>query len=279
MSKFNFGVECDIDDESFEKATKGGEKDRYKNMFVYGLASDASEDLEGQTLYPSGYDFEPLLKSGYVNLEHYQVRKGDPQYWIGEPVSAHVKDEEFFIKAKLWEHSPLARNFYDKIIEMKKSGSKRRPGFSIEGSAIEKDPFNKNRIIKARIKNVAVTFSPVNGNSFLDIVKGQQKQDFITPSIEEITQMNSFIESTPYLFQYEAEDGSIITVAKDFSIRVERNGVKKAMGVESMRPLMPESLDKNMKNLETARTILKSFEGGKINKQIGEKIIRKIFFS
>lgn len=120
MSKFNFGVECDIDEESFEKATKGSEKDRYKNMIISGLASDASEDLEGQTLYPSGYDFEPLLKSGYVNLEHYQVRKGDPQYWIGEPVSAHVKDEQFFIKAKLWEHSPLARNFYDKIIEMKK---------------------------------------------------------------------------------------------------------------------------------------------------------------
>ena len=44
-----------------------------------------------------------------------------------------------------------------------------------------------------------------------------------------------------------------------------------------MRPLMPESLDKNMKNLETARTILKSFEGGKINKEIGEKNNKKNF--
>ena len=128
---FNFGVECDVDEESFEKATKGSSSDRYKNMVIFGRASDNSVDQEGQSLSPSGYDFSYFLKSGKINLEHYTTRKQDPSAWIGEPIEAYVKGEEFFIKAKLWEHQPKARAFYDTVVNMKKSGSSRKAFFHI----------------------------------------------------------------------------------------------------------------------------------------------------
>lgn len=270
-NKFNFGVDIDIDEESFEKATKGNASDRYKNMIISGLASDSSIDQEGQSLLPSGYDFSYFLKSGKINLEHFTTRKQDPSSWLGEPIEAYVKGEEFFIKAKLWEHQPKARAFYDTIVAMKKSGSKRRAGFSIEGKAIEKDPFNPNKILKARIINCAVTLDPVNQNSWLDISKGQQSKDFIEPVYDEKS-----YEGSPYLMQYELEDGSVLTVNKDFSIKITKVPIKKTMDTGSMAPLMPESLDKKLTNLESAKAIMKSINSNTINKSIGEKILRKI---
>ena len=59
------------------------------------------------------------------------------------------------------------------------SGSTRRPGMSIEGKALERDPKNEKHITKAIINNIALTFTPVNFNSYLDFVKGVQEQDFI----------------------------------------------------------------------------------------------------
>lgn len=274
IDKFNFGVELDVDEESFEKATKGSSSDRYKNMVIFGRASDNSVDQEGQSLSPSGYDFSYFLNSGKINLEHYTTRKQDPSAWIGEPIEAYVKGEEFFIKAKLWEHQPKARAFYDTVVNMKKSGSSRKAGFSIEGKATEKDPFNPNKILKARILNCAATFDPVNQNSWLDIVKGQQIKDFIEPVYDEKS-----YEGSPYLMQYEAEDGSIITINRDMSIKIDRAGIKKTMDTASIKPLMTESLDKRIKNMELAKSILKSVNGNKIEREFGKEIIKKIFYS
>ena len=50
---------------------------------------------------------------------------------------------------------------------------------SIEGKALERDPKNEKHITKAIINNIALTFTPVNFNSYIDFVKGIQSQDFI----------------------------------------------------------------------------------------------------
>ena len=62
---------------------------------------------------------------------------------------------------------------------MRESGSTRKPGMSIEGRALERDPKNEKHITKAIINNIALTFTPVNFNSYIDFVKGVQVQDFI----------------------------------------------------------------------------------------------------
>ena len=49
---------------------------------------------------------------------------------------------------------------------------------SIEGRALERDPKNPKHITKAIINNIALTFTPVNFNSYIEIAKGIQTQDF-----------------------------------------------------------------------------------------------------
>ena len=232
-NSFNFFVGVDIDEDIYKASKEAIGDKRYKNMVIYGLASDSSEDSEGEFMDPSGFIIDDFLKSGYLNLEHYTTRKGDPQYWIGEPVEGHVKNNEFFVKGKLWEHHPLARNFWDTMLIMKASGSKRKPGFSIEGKALERHPLNKKRVTKAKINHCAVTMTPVNKNSFFDIVKGEQKQDFITPQLK---------VDSKYIYEFE-DGGKVYGITKSFEIE------EKAVDTTSSAALRRESLDPNVKHI------------------------------
>lgn len=156
-----------------------GDPRRYRNMILEGVASDNSKDLMGDIMEPEGFDFDHFLKFGLVNLDHLPTRakENKSRYWVGEPIDAKVKDNKFWVKVKLWEKSEEAREFYDKACEMQESGSSRKPAFSIEGSTIEKDPMNKKRTKKAFITNLAVTFNPVNTNSFAEIKKSIENWD------------------------------------------------------------------------------------------------------
>lgn len=259
---FNFFVESDIEDDVFEKAKKAKGDDRYKNMILFGKASDNSVDSQDEILEPSGFDIEEFLSTGLINLEHYTVRKASAKYWIGEPIDAYVDGDEFFIKTKLWDTHPEARNLWDTIIAMKESGSSRKPGYSIEGKTMQKDSKNPKRIKKAKISHCAITFSPINKNSWVEIVKGEQKSDFIP-----ITHDSSETDGGVYLIQMETE-GSVITVGRDYSIKVDK---KKAVDSETSRQLAKESLDKKKRT----SLILKTYEKGLITKALAKELMLK----
>ena len=185
---FNFFVPLDLFDKSkgaadVTKYPKGDDR-RYENMVFEGLASDNSVDFEGESMEPSGFDISYFMKHGLFNLDHLTSRAKElkSRFWIGEPISAEIKGNKFFVKGRLWKNSPEARAFWDKCIEMKESGATRRPGMSIEGKALERDPKNPKRITKAQINNIALTMTPVNYNSYMDMVKGVQNEDFIATS-------------------------------------------------------------------------------------------------
>ena len=78
------------------------------------------------------------------------------------------------------------------------SGTDRKPGFSVEGRALERDKNNPKKVTKALITNVAMTMTPVNANSFADIVKGVQTVDFVEDNKEEINNgsNNVLVEQT-----------------------------------------------------------------------------------
>ena len=154
-NEFNFFVDVDIPDDIYKAAKDAKGDEKYDNMIIYGLASDSGKDSEGEIMEPNGFQIDDFLKSGLINLEHFTTRKGDPAYWIGEPLEGHIKDNKFFVKAKLWKASQLARNFWDTCLIMKASGSTRKPGFSIEGKALERHPLNKMRVTKAKINHLA----------------------------------------------------------------------------------------------------------------------------
>lgn len=261
MENFNFFVGVDIDEDILKASTNTSKENRYKNMIVKGLASDSSEDVEGEFMEPDGFEFDEFLKSGYLNLEHFTTRKGDPQFWIGEPLGGEVKNNKFFIEGKLWEHHPLARNFWDTMLIMKSSGSTRRPGFSIEGKALERDPLNKKRVTKAKINNVALTFSPVNKNSFMDIVKGTQKEDYIEPEVDMPINSN-------YIFEFSKE-GKKYGITKSFKIE-EIEGTQKSVTTDTVSALRKESLDGEIKNI-----IRKSLRSGRITPRKAFFVLKK----
>lgn len=127
-------------------------------------------DLDGQILDVNGFDYKPLLTKGFFNLEH--KGREDYSYLVGEPDKAYVKDGSFYVEGKLYKDNPKAVSIYQLGQILKKSGSSRKIGYSIEGKAIEKDPANPNRITKALISNVAITVSPKNDGTEL-IFKGE----------------------------------------------------------------------------------------------------------
>ena len=143
-----------------------------------------------------------------VNYEH-QAKKS-PKAFVGEPVMAEIKDNKLFVKAKLWEKHPLARDLWDTLHIMKESGSDRKLAWSIEGVPLQLDPRNKNHITKAMITHMALTFMPKNGQTYADICKGgmnvvQEEPDYDIPA------------NVDFLFKGKLGDCEF-TLNKDFTI-------------------------------------------------------------
>lgn len=236
----------------FEKAKSNKPEDKYKNMVFWSMASDNSEDSDGETLEPSGYDIKSFIDRGLINLEHFTTRKGDSKYWIGEPIDAKVKNNKLFIKGKLWEKHPLAQSFWDTIQYMKESGSTRKPGMSIEGTVIERDPVNPKRVTKARINHAAVTMAPKNKNSWLDIVKGEY-EDLYVENAPDIKANGG----TEYILDFTRDDGTRIRIDKNFNIKVDKamsagteTGTDLTGKDTNGAALKKESLKKKMINLQ-----------------------------
>lgn len=241
-SRFNFFTEANFEKSSFNPLDYPiGDDRRYERMIFEGLASDASEDAEGESMEPNGFIIDRFLKHGLINLDHLTSRSpiNKSRFWIGAPISAKVENNKFYVKCQLWKKSPEARAFYDKALEMKESGTNRKPGFSIEGKALERDKSNPKKIKKALITNLAMTMTPVNANTFADIVKGVQTKDYVDYEFES----DKDFRTTNILLEME-KDGHILSIDKDFRIRIE--------------PL-------KAKNDEILKNLFKSYEEGYIS--------------
>jgi hypothetical protein len=101
-----------------------------------------------------------------------------------------------------------------KALEMLASGTDRKPGFSVEGRALERDKNNPKKVTKALITNVAMTMTPVNANSFADIVKGVQTVDFVESNKEEISNGSNNV-----LVELQ-KDGYNIKIDKSFNVTI-----------------------------------------------------------
>lgn len=138
------------------------------SMFVEGLASTDKLDLDQQILKPSGFILDYFKKSGFVNWNHQSSIS--PDAIIGEPVEAKVNDENFFLKAKLYGWSNLAKNIYTIAVNLEKDkNSDRTLGWSVEGLTLE---LKDDLVTKMLVTNVALCFTPKNNDSYAKIVKG-----------------------------------------------------------------------------------------------------------
>lgn len=214
---FNFFLPIDFAKAENKVYGKGDER-RYENMIFEGIASDTSEDYQGDRMEPNGFQIDYFLKHGLFNLDHLTVRSPElkSRFWIGEPLDAKIVNNKFWVKGKLWKDSPEARAFWDKCLEMKSSGANRKPGMSIEGKALERNPKNPKHITKAIINNIALTFTPVNFNSYLEIVKGVQSIDFVP------TDGLSIIEPNKNIMFEQIVGNAKITINSKFEIIQEK---------------------------------------------------------
>lgn len=210
-NKFNFFVPL-----SFEKGTDGKGVSIVK---IKGVASSEAEDSDGETLIPAGFDFGPLLKTGFLNWNH-QAGKSAKAI-CGEPTSAKIinNGKDFYIEGFLYPNAQ-GKEVAELAETLEKYSPNRRLGFSIEGQAVEKDPINSKRITKARITGVAITQSPKNPNTLMSIVKGEVDNLYIED--EELTDEEKKKEKE----------------------KNEKEGTtEKAMDTVAIGPTMPESVE------------------------------------
>lgn len=206
-SDFNFWLPIDT-----EIKKSGNGKPR---MRIKGIASTADVDTDEEILEPSGFILDRLVKSGYFNYDH--RAKENPMFIIGEPDIAKIVDGKLYVEGELY-NTPLARDIWDFTNLLKKSNSKRRLGFSIEGKALERDPFNQKRITKALLTGIAITPSPKNSNSVMDIVKGKLENEFIDYDFDI---QKSVTGEEVILQKIDYDTGFIYTIDKDLKVHKE----------------------------------------------------------
>lgn len=233
-------------------------KDKAGNevMIVEGIASTDDEDAEDEVLLPDGYVLDRFKSMGFINWNH--MAKSDPSKIIGEPIDCYVRNNKFYIKGMLYPDQKQARDTYNLMQTLKKSGSDRKLGWSIEGKALQRDPHNPKRITRALITGVAITPTPVNGNTFVDLVKGVQEQDFVEYEFDEKANGGEV-----YILDVITTDNVRVRVDKNFNIIIG-----KAMSTETGRALIKESLDEELIDLRnSSRKVKKAFEKGLLNQE------------
>ena len=153
-----------------EKGSDGKERVR-----IRGVASTEHMDQDGDTIVQDGLDFSYFLKRGFFNDNH---SKGTTDV-LGYPDKVYpiaLEDDGKKVRATAVEGYLLDTPEAKRIADLARSldGTPRQLGFSVEGPPPVRDPRNPNRIIKAVVRNVAITNCPVNPFTKLDLVKSMR---------------------------------------------------------------------------------------------------------
>jgi len=129
---------------------------------IGGMASTASLDRQGEEVLQRGLDFGEFVQHGWYNDNHQQQTAAA----IGVPTSAEYKKGlGWYTKGYLLKGVTRAHDIYNLAKSL--AGTPRRLGFSIEGKILER---LGNKIVKAIIRNVAITNSPVNTECTWDLL-------------------------------------------------------------------------------------------------------------
>ncbi len=143
---------------------------------VAGLASTSSVDRQGEIIVPEGIDATPISKGkGFFNWDH----DNSPENTVGVLDSYKKSSAGMYVEGRLFKNHTRAKAVYEIMSSLNK-GDVGRVGMSVEGKVIERDANNPAIIKRCLIKNVALTMSPVNQDTFADIVKsmGSGQVDF-----------------------------------------------------------------------------------------------------
>lgn len=222
-------------------------------MKIGGIASTADKDSDNEVLEPDGFDLSYFLKNGFINWNHQS--KTNPNTVIGEPTKAEITEKGLYIEGELYKDSPIATQVWDLAKTLEKSSKSRRLGFSIEGKALERDLLDKKRITKAKITGVAITASPKNPCTIMDIIKGEATGFETEHNISETVSTEANGGNT-YIIDVLKPNGERIVVDKDYNVKI----IQKSLDTVSGAALKKESVESDLKNLQqNEKKIKKSF--------------------
>jgi hypothetical protein len=163
-ASFRFDIEADV----MEKSKVDGRSGR----FIGGYVSTSHMDRQGETLIQEGLDFEHFLSKGWFNDNHDTAADA----LVGYPSMARLDDlgeghKGWYVEGELLpEGSNNRADSLWNIAQGLKKGGKRKLGFSVEGSILDRDPKNPKTVRKAQVREVAITRCPVNTKTSLDVL-------------------------------------------------------------------------------------------------------------
>lgn len=232
MSEFKFFLEADI-------AKSGDEGKR----IIRGYASTAVEDRQGESLVQKGLDISDFVTHGYFNFDH------DNSIIVGFPYGekCHIDDKGLWVEGELFKGIPEADRMWDLAVAIKKSNAPRKVGFSVEGKVLQRDG---NKILKAKIYNIAITANPVNTTcSWEAVVKSfggkSNDEDFL------IENVNKSLEAGYETNPEDMEGGSVF---RKESLEKDLKNLSYVIGDEGKKKLLKDSMTK--KSLTRNETIL-----------------------
>ena len=128
---------------------------------------------------------------------------------------------------------------------------------SIEGKALERDPMNPKRITKALITGLAITPTPVNANTSLDLVKGIQKDDYVDLKFEEEIEFTE-VEKGEYLYEFNVGD-------KTYAIT-------KAFDCVEKKAIVPDIEKEDSEPQKKIKKVMSEFKAGTLKDSHGNKV-------
>lgn len=193
------------------------EKSKDGDWKVSGLASTGSVDRQGEIILPEGIDANPIASGkGFFNFDH----DNSPESTIGLLDGYKKTDRGMYVSGRLFKNHKKAQAVYEIMSSLGKS-DKGRVGLSVEGKVLERDPFNPKIIKRCVVRNVAITMSPVNQDTYADIIKS-----FNGSEVE---------------FDSNGKDGSKSEEQPSFTATQVLQIVEKALGIGGGNALAPDA--------------------------------------
>ena len=209
---------------------------------IKGVASTPDKDDQNEVVFQDGLDISHLKKGlGLFNDDH---KKG-PENIVGQVTDAKKSSDGLHVEGYLFKEQPKAQAYKNIMCSLEK-GQEKRVKLSIEGKVLKR---SKNKILRAKVTNIALTMNPINENTYAEFMKSFGAED-------------SNIEKSPDSCESEvsssALDSQVLIEKSKLEILVDMAKAGLAAGNYNAPPgtltqgaaLAKESLDKKKKNLK-----------------------------
>lgn len=258
---FKFYVEADL--------IKGEGKEQ--PWMVGGLASTDSKDAQGENLDYNGFELTDLK---WINWDHGK----EAEHLIGQIVDKSIKKGEgLYITGELFKSKKQAQEAWAMMNDLKKSGTDNKLSWSVQGKVLERDPANPKRVTKARLFQVALCPTPVNGDTWADVVsKGfTNDADFLkamdTEAVEPVTKES--VEHDPKDLEQAADKAEKekkkrvlkkSEIYKEIFIKFTKNSALADQVYNLIKSI--EEMEITQETIEKALSILDLAKGEKVSK-------------